>query len=356
MALIHIEGIEINNSVAQLNRAYPSSTLTGNSSAVTGYLFGSALQLPNGGTGDEHIWFPKATGSTVAAGIAGWYMKYTGAAGGLNAVKPLRVHNSTGGGYEIYLEFVTSGSGHIVRCCRQDGTVLATGSTVLASGSWYHLEFGFSINNSTGQLDFRINGTSEFTATSLDTCNTGDAHWTSILLGGSSGIGSTLLIDHAYAMDTTGASHNTHKGPRTVRGLRPNGDGTYSEWVPNGGGDNYVEVDDTSVDDDSSFVSGSSAGVRDLYTMEDLSALSGTIDGVSVKFTARVTAATSSGVVRPMFKDPSASADGSDITVNSTAYSVFQQVHTVNPNTTVAWTVSDINDLELGLKLQSFTP
>jgi hypothetical protein len=356
MALLHIEGLEINDSVTQLVRAYPLSDVDGNCSRVTGYLFGYALQLPNNGTGSKYIHFPKATGSTVSAGIIGWYFKYTGSAGDLNAVKPVRVYNDTGGGYEIYLQFETSGAGHVLKCYRQDGTLLATGTTVLAAGSWYHLEFGFAINNTNGQVDLRINGTSEFAVTSLDTCNTGDAHFTGIELGGSSAIGSTLLVDHAYVMDTLGATHNTFKGPRTVRGLRPNGDGNYSQWVPNGGGDNYVEVDDTTVDDDSSFVSGATAGVKDTYTMEDLSALSGTIDGISVKFTARLTSSSSSGTVRPLFRQGTTDDEGSDLTLSSSTYSVFQQIHTTNPDTATAWTVSEINALELGLKLQTFTP
>jgi hypothetical protein len=40
----------------------------------------------------------------------------------------------------------------------RNGTVLATGSTVLSAGVWYYIELKFTIHNSAGVVELKLNG------------------------------------------------------------------------------------------------------------------------------------------------------------------------------------------------------
>ena len=78
-------------------------------------------------------------------------------------------------------------------------TWLATGTTVLSTGTWYYLEFRTYIHNSSGEYELKIDGVSELSATSVNThdqYDAVDADW-------KASIGSITLAFPDYATGDT---------------------------------------------------------------------------------------------------------------------------------------------------------
>ena len=143
--------------------------------------------------------------------------------------------------------------------------------------------------------------------------------------------------------------------------LRPNGPGSETAIVyqePDSGA-HWEKVDECSPDDDSSFVYqrySSESGIwrRDLYSMQDHSVGTGTIN--SVNFNIRVKRYVQSardGWAMVAFRTNGTTYNGNvyQITPYDT-WTNYSETFTTNPSTGVAWTWSEIDNLEIGVSLK----
>jgi prepilin-type N-terminal cleavage/methylation domain-containing protein len=128
--------------------------------------------------------------------------------------------------------------------------------------------------------------------------------------------------------------------------LRPNANGFYSAWSGS-----YADVDDTAANDsDRVFASTTSAAVT--FALEDPSQ-SGTITAVRL-----VVRANRVGLnpfqIRPRLRSTSAmlNYDSAPITL-TTSYANYTTSYATNPLTGLAWTWSDVNDLQAGVLLST---
>jgi trimeric autotransporter adhesin len=135
--------------------------------------------------------------------------------------------------------------------------------------------------------------------------------------------------------------------------LWPNGTGdtTGLSRFP-GSGSNYERV--TSADaDDTSYVQNSSStvssGLHDLYQLEDTS-VAGTINSVTVTIVCRAnsTANNRRTFVATKLKTNSTLYSGTETTQIPTTYTSYSTVYTTNPNTSSAWTWTEVNNLQVG--------
>jgi hypothetical protein len=138
-------------------------------------------------------------------------------------------------------------------------------------------------------------------------------------------------------------------GPFT---LRPNGAGDKSELsrYPNTGEANWQDVDEETTDEDSTYVYRDAGWARDLYTLTDVST-TGTINSVTVWSRARTLGTATGTDVRLQIRTGGSTYEGTELTA-TTSYADYSHAWATNPKTGAAWTWTDINALEAGVKLQ----
>jgi hypothetical protein len=258
--------------------------------------------------------------------------------------------------------FYINGSGKLAFGRRNTGnpydgisTNLATGATTLQANRWYFVEAKLKINSSTGYIEVKLDGTTDISmTTSLNTTSSGNNYAIDICLNESdtAGVGTAgLYFDDIYLFDNTG-NGMSYIGDIRVLDLVPTSDGTYSDFTPSTGINNYATIDELpSVDTD--YVYTNTVGSTDTYGFQNLPANATAVFGVvyvTRSFKTDAGSRTLRNVMRQGSTDYERSNSDTPIPVNAstTFYS-----ETVNPATSVAYTVSDINDNEFGFKLQA---
>jgi hypothetical protein len=131
--------------------------------------------------------------------------------------------------------------------------------------------------------------------------------------------------------------------------IRPNAEGALLEWTAQGAGDHYVEVDDTTPDDDTTYLEAGSSPLSDLWEMEDIAA--GTVIHAcqGVHYARKTDAGT--GIFRFLWRTNSTTyEDTTDQYPSASDYWFHLNVQSVNPVTAVQWTLAEINAVQLGIK------
>ena len=133
--------------------------------------------------------------------------------------------------------------------------------------------------------------------------------------------------------------------------LRPSGAGSLTQLTPTDGA-NYQCVDeDVADDEDYVYYECYSAGTvtkTDSYALPNPS-IRGVINSVTVCY--RVGASVGGGATKAAYKIGSTYSSYTDLTtswVNRTG-----TVYTTNPDTSAAWTLADLNDLQIGVSLRT---
>jgi hypothetical protein len=99
--------------------------------------------------------------------------------------------------------------------------------------------------------------------------------WTQVVIGGAT---NAAGIDDVYILDGSGpAPWNAPLGDVEISVIRPNGVGAVTQWTPAGAAANWDAVNDQTPDDEATKVTAATAGLSDLYEMEDLNTNNGII-------------------------------------------------------------------------------
>ncbi|MCP4704748.1 MAG: prepilin-type N-terminal cleavage/methylation domain-containing protein [candidate division Zixibacteria bacterium] len=132
--------------------------------------------------------------------------------------------------------------------------------------------------------------------------------------------------------------------------LRPDGAGSITNLTNSGCTNNYECVDEVSADDDATYVDRkSNSYATDVYSIANSSVGAGTIDSVEVY--CRAKKAQTNGNVRPALYIVGSEYNGTAQGL-TTSYVDYLHSWTTNPNTSSAWTWSDINNLEAGVSIK----
>jgi hypothetical protein len=231
------------------------------------------------------------------------------------------------------------------------GTVIATGTTVISAGAWTYVELKIVVAGAAGSCEVHLNGNSASPEIATTTGNFGSTNIAQINVGSPNTGGQVgVNIDDVYVVDTTGvAPDNTFLGDVNVGTLYPDGDGAHTQWTPDSGSPHFSRVNEATPDDDTSYVADGTVGDRDSYTFGSLASLLGTVFGVQTNVYARkddVGTRQICAVTRPTTVDH----DGATKTL-STSYQCFSEISPTNPDTSAAWTISDIDAAEFGVKV-----
>jgi hypothetical protein len=133
--------------------------------------------------------------------------------------------------------------------------------------------------------------------------------------------------------------------------LRPNAVGDKSNLHPNAVVDNYTCVDETPSDDDTTYVSTDTNDQNpevDLYNLpaSAIGALD-TINSVTVYHNVRSSSNTYKAAWKPACKTEATEYFGTLVNPTTT-YTEYSKQYLVNPNTLAAWTLAEINALQIG--------
>lgn len=260
-----------------------------------------------------------------------------------------------GGSNQVYI--VPNANGNL-QVFRGNGTSLGTGTTVLASNVWYYLElkvvFGTGTN---GSIAVNLNGVSEISVSGINTANSGVAQANTLAIGNVGGHTSvpagTYFFDDFYCCNALGAVNNNFLGPIRVIGLLPNGAGTNTNWTKVGAAaSNYQSVNENPPDGDTTRVQSLSVGQIDTYQYADLPANALSVLAVCNAFEIRKDGV-GSRTITTRVRSGASEADASGSIALTPSYSIPGQIMEVNPVTSVAWTVADVNGAEFGPKVFS---
>jgi hypothetical protein len=269
-------------------------------------------------------------------------------------------NNNTGAFFHLYdgatsqLRLHMDGAGH-VQVLRGDGTLLATGTTVVTPASYHHFQIRAKIDNSAGAVDVYIDGapTPDISISGVDTQNSANATADRFMLGEL--VGAYYMFwrfDDVYALDGTGsAPYDDLLGDCSVECKFPDGNGNSSQLVGQDGNstDNYLLVDEAPApDDDTTYVESSTVGNKDTYTFPDLTATTGTVHAVQILPYARKTDA-GTRTIATVARLSGTEVDSADIAL-AASYAWAGDLRTTKPGGG-AWSISDVNASEFGVKV-----
>jgi hypothetical protein len=151
-----------------------------------------------------------------------------------------------------------------------------------------------------------------------------------------------------YVLNTATGVNTTFLGPVRVAPLYPAAVGNHADWTPNGGS-NMGTVSEPYEDGDTSFNQTSTANDIDSFVMDDLPAAGGSVFALGPRCIIRQDAGAARSYA-PLLRIGSTDYVGSTLGLSS-SYQNLGQVYDVSPDTTSAWTISEVNGLESGYKL-----
>lgn len=231
---------------------------------------------------------------------------------------------------------------------KRGSTVLGTSVGALSANVWYFIEFRAKIDNSAGSAELVVNGVSWINLTGINTRSTANNYSNvfDILIGSTT---ASRVCDLYYGRGT-GVSGD-FLGDVSVKAYFPNGVGALSQFTPIPAGDNYTNVDDTTPDGDTTYVTTSGIGLIDTYTFQDLVSVSGIIYGVQDDLYARKDDA-GTRMVCNIYRYGGVNYSGAPISLTDT-YLYNLTIRQNSPVTGTRWTTAEFNDGEFGQRLDS---
>lgn len=292
----------------------------------------------------------KTFGTAMSNGVAGFSFSI----GSLGSAIQLCSFSTTG---TAHVSLWCSGSTGRLIICRggntfgSTGTVLAqTAEGTITAGTTYHVEVRFSIHDSTGSYEVKLDGVSVLSGTGADTQNGSPATWDRFYVGygGAPSYSSQYGIDDVYLGYDDGDGFDL-LGDCRVDTLYPNGAGNSADWTPSAGA-NYECVDEVSTDGDTTYVSTDTTTNLDLYAFTDLSHSPANIHAVQLVTAARKEDA-GTVTIQPKSRVGGTTRDAGAAFGPTTSYAMNRVLLAQDPDTSSAWTQSGVNAAEFGVEL-----
>lgn len=377
MSLLHCDGFDNlgpnDGGPAAYGKWYEMVTAAGGSgggnaasrSLVAGRYGGAALQMygQGGSLGTGSTYNTIDLGADTATFFVGFAWRETASAIGTGSPLVLATFYDNAL-TTTQLDLRTSGSNFLN--LTRNGTVVCTSSATHSVGAWHWVEVGAFISPTAGWCELKLNGVLVATYYGTTGTNRGNANGNtrattvnSIRFMRYGAIaGNSQYADRSFddllIMNSSGATLNDHIGERRVVGLLPTGAGATTNLTRVGtAATNWQAVNNNPLDGDVTYVSSSVPGTYDTYALADLPSSTTGVDAVVAEPVARrddVGVRDIVSVVRSAGSEATGPATASPLLPT---YRTYQHVFEVNPVTLAGWTVPDLNQLELGVKLNS---
>jgi len=234
-------------------------------------------------------------------------------------------------------------AGHIlVKRGNENGTLLATSTETMPVQTWQHVQVEVTIDDAAGVVNIWIDDVQFINLTGADTDNAGAVGECTGFRPEATGFGASRWAHIAY-WDTTGDAPTGQIAQHRVDASWPESDASV-QFTPQGAGTNNVEVDETVLDDDTTYNESSTVGHKDRFNMYSPPPTLATIYAVTAVAVARMDDAgprsIQVGVYSGTTEDKAASAPLAQ------AYKHFEHMMTLNPDDSAAWQQADIDALQ----------
>lgn len=234
----------------------------------------------------------------------------------------------------------------------RNGTALGTSTFALSTGVFYYIEFKCLINNTTGTFEVRVDGANKVSGSSADTQNTANATANQVRIGIISGFGGgNNDHDDIYICDGTGSTNNNFLGDCRVDYYAPNGAGTTTQLTRGGtdSGANWSQVDEAAPNDDTDYNEHATVGNKDTYACGNMTHTPSSIFGVQILASAKKDDAGAKSIAT-VTRSGTTDFDGATQAL-STSYLYYSDIREVDPNTSAAWTKTNFDASEHGVKV-----
>lgn len=302
-------------------------------SLVAGRFGGQAIRSTGAGAATAAI-----EGGALVQGAAGFALQPQ-AASGTGRVFTLE---TSGGQAQITLAIDALGRVLAYKGATSGGVFLGASTALLTFNVWYYIEVEFRIDNPAGHVRVFANGAPILSFTGDTLAVVGEPNISRIGILGSAS--SPATIDDVYVTEKT-----TRYGEARVQTLRPADDTATKGFAPNSGATNYSRVNELLIDGDTSYVSSSTVGAEDLYTLDDLDATPENIFAVQVRVVARKDDA-ATRAIKAEIKSGATLTLGSDFFLSS-SYTTHTDIYDANPDTSTVWTKAAIDALQIGQRI-----
>lgn len=250
------------------------------------------------------------------------------------------------GTLQVDLRINTDGTLSVTR----NGTVLGTTTFSVLLNVYYFIELKVFINNTTGTAEVRIDNTTRLSLTSQDTQNTANATANQVELSNTGSANQTEFDDY-YVLDGTGsAPNNDFLGDIRVDAKFPSAVGNTTQLTRGGtdSGANWSQVEETAPNADTDYNEHATVGNKDTYVFEDLTHTPVTIFSASVLAYAKKDDAGAKGII--LVTRSTTDFDSASQAL-ATGYAYYEQIRELDPNTSAAWTLANLNAAEFGVKV-----
>lgn len=326
MAVILIEGFD-NGILAEKNWTRTGST-NGSSVTTGGRLGGKCVLLPNGaGTSQVHKNFVGAT--ELYIGIAYYCQTPVVARTGI-----LRLRSAALGDIAVLSQ---TAAGKLTWCG-------VTSNFTFLQSNWYYIELRAKANGASGIAELRVNGITDFGAT---TVNIGSTAMANIILDNAGGASGNLW-DDLYIVDTAGASpRNAFLGDCRVYTKAASGTGANTAWTASAG-TAWQTIDEQAANGDTDYIYSATPGDKSTFTFGALPANVGTVFGVQVAHEVRKDDA-GARTVATVIRQSGTDYIGATSAAIGTTYLTHSDIYNQDPTGT-DWTVSTVDADEFGVK------
>lgn len=227
------------------------------------------------------------------------------------------------------------------------GTTLGTGTKFFANSTYHYIEIKVVFDNSAGAVTVKVDGVTDISLSGIDTTQTANNYANTFHIGDRSNAHGVTEYDDVYLCDASGSLNNDFLGDIRIVGLVPTGAGNYAQWTPSTGS-NWQNVDETGPNGDTDYNSDSTPGHRDSFVMGDLPTGAASVLAVQYTLVARKDDA-GTRQVAPFVRISGTDYDGTTVSVTTT-YDTYRELKETSPATSAAWTPSEVNGMEYGVK------
>lgn len=261
--------------------------------------------------------------------------------------------NSIPGTSSVFLRLVDAGTTQINFTVNTNGnilvqrssTTLATSTFQAVGNTWFHIAVKATINNTTGAVEVRFNGsaTPDINITSQDTQVSANAYTNQFTVIGNN---STFAFDDIVVADTTGGQ--AFLGDYDIYTILPDGAGASAQFTPSAGS-NWQNVDENPHDGDTTYNESQTLGHKDRFTMGNVPADTDTIYAVQVGAFAKKTDV-GGRELNVLAYDGTTEGAGTDNAL-TTSYTWTLGLFEDHPSGAAPWTESEVNSMEAGYEV-----
>lgn len=348
MTLLFLDSFDHYSIPADLPKKY-ENTVTSNFTAVAGRTNNCAQ------TNSGVAFFAKTVGEIsnyIIFGF-GWY-----GVGGLNAQSLVAIADRLIPNIDIYRN-----SDSTITVRRHSGASAATAivtsvAAPLSLDAWHYVEVKAKKGSADGEVIVNVDGLEVINSTGLNTSAFQDnGAWTAVVWccsaasNGYAGNGvGTKRIDDIYICDDTGTRNNTILNQPSVYVIYPVSDASLNEWTPDSGTDHFARVDETDLDDDTSYLEDTSTDDEEMFGFQDSPVAVGSVAGIQVNTAVRKTTPGGATYYHRLRQAITVQGTNEQGFPSGSVYNVNTEPYDADPTDNVDWTFAKVNSLVAGVK------